>query len=109
MKIQQLIEEQIKQLDSRIQSIIFYTQDINKDEIIYNELYKSHFELVRESTRSFARKLIEALGSEIVGEDVSCARTTHLSDSSCCDYLGERNALKAEQRLKLKELLSNIK
>lgn len=53
---------------------------------------------------SNARKLIRALGEELIGQDDNLWVAGEYSKESIAF-----NALRAEQRLKLKEILSNIK
>lgn len=86
MKIQQIIDEQMKEFDKSI----FHGPDF---------------------LNNFARKLIEAVGKELVGE----SEKPLFSERYKCKGSEEktlrkrgRNELRDMQRLKLKEILSNI-
>ena len=54
---------------------------------------------------SYTRKLIEAVGEEIIGEDDEC-RFDAFSDP---DTIIDKNDLREEQRLKVKEIINSLK
>lgn len=88
MKIQQLIEEQMNEFDT-----------VAYNESVYGNPTETEEGLVhyREFINTYTRKLIEALGSELIGHDTAVM------------WAQSDNALRARQRIKLKEILQNIK
>lgn len=102
MKIQHLIDEQIDQFSKRFAVRLMELGSV--DEVTYQSI-------VRSEGKSFfnflSRKLIEALGSELIGG----YEGNEVQDCPHCgmEQGGVRDEMRTNQRLKLKEILSNIK
>lgn len=111
MKIQQLIEEQFKSFDKQFQKdehnqyIVTFSSRDGKPlaSISLSEFRKSIEPFVY--SKDYTKKLIEAVGEEIIGEDDEC-RFDAFSDP---DTIIDRNELREEQRINLKEILSKLK
>lgn len=87
MKIQQLIDEQMKEFDKSI----FHGPDF---------------------LNNFARKLIEALGEELIGEDEKPLFSERYETAGHQDKSLRkrgRNELRSIQRLKMKEIIKSLK
>ncbi len=118
MKIQHLIDEQIDQFSKRFAVRLMELGSV--DEVTYQSI-------VRSEGKSFfnflSRKLIEALGEELINnfmEDLNYynpGKPPCTDDSPCGCHFGEMFHadgmclcdIEKKQRLKLKEILSNIK
>ena len=96
MKIQHLIEEQMKSLDENVYRGYIQIEDWN---------------MIKMFIRDHNRKLIEAVGEELINTKFKCG-WKHDEEGVEYDLCEECRAVeehKDEQRLKLKEILSNIK
>jgi hypothetical protein len=82
-----------------------------------NEILDEQKDLSETSLYFYTRKLIESLAEEMIGRDQTSIHSGHEIDDFYCIECGEgvkihpmeiygRNELRAEQRLKVKEILS---
>lgn len=67
--------------------------------------YEDYYEIPVDKFHSYTRKLIEAVAEEIIGED-GMTMSDRLGDQLA---VLSKNALRTEQRLKVKEILEVIK
>lgn len=97
MTLNQILDEQMKELDEK-----FPVGKYGITHVLVDAL-KFHIKM-------FSRKLIESLAEEILGEDdekeVFWKEGCHDVEVECDN--SSRNLLRAEQRLKVKEILQNI-
>jgi len=93
MKIQQLIEEQMREFDKKF--VVECPTGLNKGKEVLNPMFP---EPIKSFLSSYGRKLIEAVGEEIM--DVA------IDQKDECPIVYD---VLRQQRLKLKEILSNIK
>lgn len=72
-----------------------------------NGVLDCHIDEVIEFGNKFIRTLLESFGEEIIGDDLlfGHGRMLHFSDEDA----ESREKLRDEQRLKVKEILSNLK
>lgn len=109
MTIQQLIEEQMKEFDEKF--VTFQPDGTSWGAGLYlNE--KVMPDDIKSFISSSTRKLIEALGEEIIGES---EKPLFSERYKCQDFEDKtlrkqgRNELRDIQRLKLKEIISSFK
>lgn len=119
MTIQQIIEEQMKEFDKqfmieRITRVLISNED--KYTYVAKPIdLKGHeaTEAIKSFLSSYTRKLIEAVGEELIEKDEWEDPDIMGSDqSNGNDFITKpwrRNGLRAEQRLKLKEIISSLK
>lgn len=102
MKIQQLIEEQMREFDKKF--VVECPTGLNKGKEVLNPMFP---EPIKSFLSSYGRKLIEAVGEEITG----CKYKINPRMKNRNFYLWQKgyNLSVDDSRLKLKEILSNTK
>jgi len=104
MTINQILDEQMKEFDERFPGDVTTMEEDGLHARITSSLYNR--DSLKSFIHSFSRKLIESLAEEILGSDIVhakfCAKKGE-QYKKCCACLLE------EKRLKVNEILSNLK
>lgn len=103
MKIQQLIEAQKKELDELLEGGQLTLEGNGITPVDVTQEIKSFM-------KSYGRKLIEALGEELINTKYKCERglDEEGAEYDLCDFCSAIFSHKEEQRLKLKEIISSL-